>query len=94
MASWATVLAISGFHYSAVTGEMSFGAKPATWFWSNGYAWGTVKIVEKQNEVSVTLNVLKGNLHLQKFKVGTKSKTFKKGFYVQEGSSLNFYIPN
>lgn len=92
MASWGAVPAISGFHYSAVKKEMSFKEKPATWFWSNGYAWGTVKISENQNEYMVTLEVLKGELQLTNFKLGTKNRAFKKGLNIMEGKPANFSV--
>jgi uncharacterized protein (DUF608 family) len=41
MAAWNTHLAWSGFRYSAVTGEITFTAKPGRYFWSNGSVWGT-----------------------------------------------------
>jgi non-lysosomal glucosylceramidase len=45
-ASWAAMLALTGFHYSGVTQQLKFAAagppSPTTWFWSNGSAWGTV----------------------------------------------------
>jgi non-lysosomal glucosylceramidase len=42
MASWAAVLAMTGFHYSAVRREMRFGTLPSgsRTFWSTGDAWG------------------------------------------------------
>ncbi len=90
--SWGAVFAISGFHFSAVTAEMSFAEKPGNWFWSNGYSWGTVKISEKENNYTVTLEVLKGNLRLKKFKVGKKLKVFNGGVNVQEEKPINFSI--
>jgi len=44
MASWAAVLALTGFHYSAVSREMRFGNLPSgsRTFWSTGDAWGVV----------------------------------------------------
>ncbi len=41
MASWAAVLAMTGFNYSSVEKSMTFAAKDGTFFWSNGYAWGS-----------------------------------------------------
>ena len=41
LAAWGAVVAIAGFGYSAVRGEMRFAAAPGTVFWSNGSAWGT-----------------------------------------------------
>ena len=36
MASWASVLACSGFHYSGVDRTMTFTSRPGVYFWSNG----------------------------------------------------------
>jgi uncharacterized protein (DUF608 family) len=44
MASWSAVLALTGFHYSAVSGTMRFQAPDGTHFWSTGDAWGTCTI--------------------------------------------------
>jgi hypothetical protein len=44
MASWAAVLALSGFQYSGVEKSMEFAAGEGTYFWSNGSAWGTCRI--------------------------------------------------
>lgn len=63
MASWASVIAMSGFHYSAVEKSMSFTSKVGNYFWSNGYAWGTCMIKGKK----ATLNVLSGRIELSKF---------------------------
>ena len=43
MASWAAVLALTGFHYDGITREMHFhrAERACRWFWSNGTAWGT-----------------------------------------------------
>jgi len=45
MASWAAVLALTGFHYSAVTKELTLApqAQATTGFWSTGWAWGTFR---------------------------------------------------
>ena len=66
MASWSAVLAFTGFHYSAVQGTMTFAPseKPVTWFWSNGYAWGTFSQEKKRGGVAVELLVLYGRLEL------------------------------
>ncbi|MDO6802471.1 GH116 family glycosyl-hydrolase [Wenyingzhuangia sp. 1_MG-2023] len=71
MMAWAGVLANSGFHYSGVEKSMTFTSKPGTYFWSNGYSWGTCKV---ENKVAV-LTVLSGQLELTSFSlegVGTK----------------------
>ena len=63
MASWAGVLALSGFHYSGVEKSMTFTSNPGNYFWSNGYAWGTCIIDEKK----AVLHVLSGKVELSKF---------------------------
>lgn len=86
MASWSTVLAWSRFSYSGVNREMTFTSRPGTYFWSNGYAWGTCKVDE--NSVP-TLTVLKGNLPLKTLHIGQKKYTHKKGT-VTEGQTVTF----
>ena len=66
MASWAGVLAWSGFHYSGIRQEIGFTDSPGTYFWSNGYAWGVCKVTEKE----AILKVLKGELSLKQIKIG------------------------
>lgn len=68
MASWATVLAYSGFHYSAVNWQMQITDKPGRYFWSNGSAWG-ICVVDQD---CVQLQVLKGTLKLKKMLVGSR----------------------
>ena len=68
MASWAGVLAWSGFQYSGVEQRMAFTDKPGKYFWSNGYAWGTCEV----SEDDVTLELLKGKLRLKQLKIGDR----------------------
>ena len=81
MASWASILALSGFHYSGVEKQMTFTSRPGTYFWSNGYAWGTCEV---KADGSAVLTVMKGTLQLNKLLIGTKTykiknKTIKEG---------------
>ena len=62
MASWATIIALSEFSYSGVDKTMSITSRPGTYFWSNGYAWGTCNVENRK----VTITVLHGNLKLSK----------------------------
>lgn len=79
MASWAGILAQSGFQFSAVEQSMKFHAKQGTWFWSNGAAWGTCHI-KKENEKWVAyLEVLHGEVTIKSFQLGKElKKNFKK----------------
>ena len=69
MASWAAVLALSGFHYSGVEKAMTFSPVEGKHFWSNGYAWGTCALKKSANAVEVDLSVLHGQLALARFKL-------------------------
>jgi uncharacterized protein (DUF608 family) len=71
MASWAAVLALSGFQYSGVTQSMTFAApeQPAQVFWSNGYAWGSCVRTPSPDGVDVALTVLHGRLSLRRLAI-------------------------
>ncbi|MCG8311417.1 MAG: non-lysosomal glucosylceramidase, partial [Cytophagales bacterium] len=67
MASWSGILAYTGFEYSAVAKIMKFNAMEGNFFWSNGYAYGTVKISEHNNKYTTDITVLSGKLALKEF---------------------------
>ncbi len=93
MASWASVLAITGFHYSAIDKTMKMNAKPGKWFWSNGYSWGTVDIQKKDLKYNIKLNVLFGELMIESFELkGTGIFKVKTQTNLGEGKSLQFEI--
>ena len=85
MASWSTVLAYSGFHYSGVDKTMSITDAEGKWFWSNGSAWGTVT----NRDGRTTLEVIEGNLELKSFSSG-ETKRFKKKLSLKAGESYSF----
>ena len=66
MASWAAVLALTGFHYSGTEQAITFAAaeEPVTWFWSTGYAWGTCTQRPRKRRIDVEMAVLAGRLRL------------------------------
>jgi non-lysosomal glucosylceramidase len=66
MASWAAVLALSGFEYSAVDQVMTFAANKGRWFWSTGNAWGTVVLCKDEEGWVTDLHVLGGTLSLRR----------------------------
>jgi hypothetical protein len=62
MASWAGILALSGFQYSGVTKRMTFSAQSGHFFWSNGYAWGQCTIRDEGDSYQIELTVKNGKL--------------------------------
>ena len=72
MAAWASVLAMTGFHYDGVTQEIAFAhvTNPTTWFWSTGDAWGTVRLSPQPQAIAAELTVRGGSLPLRSIKVG------------------------
>ena len=99
MASWAAVLALTGFQWSGVDKAMAFagpqppaGAGPAgaaaSYFWSNGAAWGTCRIAA--NGRSAELEVRHGVLELKTFRAGAAlAKTFSRPVTVRAGEKLS-----
>jgi len=88
MASWAAVLAYSGFNYSAVEKSMEFTANAGTYFWSNGSAWGTCKIGGNKAE----LTVLKGEIQLRSFTLKGHSTKKLKNVNVLESSTITIQL--
>ena len=66
MASWAAIPALTGFHYSAVEESIEFAPHEGTFFWSNGYAWGTVTIRKEEKKYNVTLTAEYGKIRIKK----------------------------
>lgn len=88
MASWAGVIALSGFQYSGVTQSMTFTSRNGTYFWSNGTAWGTCRI----NGKSAELTVLRGSVALKNFTIdGVGSKKLKDA-HIGENQSLKIEL--
>lgn len=93
MASWAALLAQSGFHYSAVDKKLAFTAKAGTYFWSNGWAWGSCTIKDVNGKKQISFTVLKGKIPFKTFQVGDeKPKKFKSNHIVKEGQTIDFTI--
>ena len=89
MASWAGILAESGFHYSAVDKSIQFTDKPGKYFWSTGYAWGICEITKDGDDYRSNLEVLQGKLALNTFQLGEqKAHSFIKTTLIREGESI------
>jgi uncharacterized protein (DUF608 family) len=83
LASWNTLLAWSGFGYSAVDRTMQFAARPGTYFWSNGSAWGTVDL----RPADLRMSVLHGRLGATRVVVGPREARLP-GDAIPEGATL------
>jgi non-lysosomal glucosylceramidase len=81
MASWSLLLAWSDFHYSGVDRSMNFTSRPGTYFWSNGYAWGSCTVTPS----SVTLSVLGGNLSLDRLTLTGRTSPVAKHIRIRAG---------
>jgi hypothetical protein len=94
MASWAAVLALTGFRWSAVTGTMQLAPRPGRHFWSNGSAWGTV-VLEKDGERAfrLRLSVAEGELSLAEVRLGeTRTHRLPARRRLAAGESLDLRI--
>ena len=88
MSSWAFIISYADFLFSAVDKSMRITSRPGTYFWSNGYAWGTCKVTDRQAELSV----LHGNLNLSSFTIKDKGTVNLKNFNITEGESKSIII--
>ncbi len=69
MASWSAVLALSGFHWSAVSNTLKITGRPGKYFFSTGYAWGTVEVFPDSR---AEIHVIEGELPVRQLYVGGK----------------------
>jgi len=93
MASWAAVLALTGFHYSGVEQSMTFAHQDGLHFWSNGHAWGTCRQKTTRKGVSVGLRVLHGSVTLKRFEVtGVGTAAIRGAKTIQAGKSAKWLL--
>jgi non-lysosomal glucosylceramidase len=93
MASWAAVLALTGFQYSGVDKTMTFAPQAGTYFWSNGYAWGTCSLKKNRRGTNVRLSVLQGRLTLSQFSLRDYgSMPFAEPLTIPAGSQAEFTV--
>jgi uncharacterized protein (DUF608 family) len=95
MASWAAVLALSGFRYSGVEQTLEFaGADQARRiFWANGYAWGTCAIEQAADGAEVELTVFHGTLTLQQIRLaGVGAAVFDSPRNISPGETISVHI--
>ena len=93
MASWGAVIALSGFHFSAVAKRMTFSRKAGKYFWSNGYAWGVCGKEDVGDGIIVSLSVEEGILEIVRFCLtGVGERNFGKPAVVSAGKPFEFKI--
>ena len=93
MASWGAINALTGFHYSGVQKTMQMNPQAGTFFWSNGYAWGTCSIKEQGKRSAIMLTVLGGTLKLSRFILeGKGSASLGNGVILQKGETRKLEI--
>lgn len=95
MNSWGLIAALTGFHYSALTGAMTFAASAqhVRWCWSAGSAWGVVELAPTRRRTKVTLTVGGGKLRLRRLALaGVGAAEFKTEKTLAPGRSLTVEI--
>jgi hypothetical protein len=92
MASWGAILALSGFHYSAVAKTMQFARspKPVQWFWSTGDAWGTFHQRPERNGTHVEIQVLGGSTVVRHLRLGQTTFDLHKDIRLTTGKTLRW----
>ncbi|MCL4505298.1 MAG: non-lysosomal glucosylceramidase [Chloroflexi bacterium] len=95
MASWAAILALTGFHYSAVEETMTMSTLKGEQFWSTGYGWGTCEQSSNANGVAIKLRVLGGSLKIRQFSLsGTGSCSLANTAHLNLGATLRLRVRN
>jgi non-lysosomal glucosylceramidase len=89
MAAWGGVVAWTGFEYSAIEKTMKFNPINGNFFWSNGYAYGTVNI----NDTLINIEVLGGQIALDEFTLKNgKRVQFKEELVLNNGDNFEFEV--
>lgn len=93
MAAWAGILSYTGFQYSAVNKSMNFNSKNGTYFWSNGYQYGTINISGTTKNKTVTLSSNNGDLNLKTFSLnGFGTTIFRNGKIFNKDKTIQFEV--
>lgn len=65
MSSWSPLIAYTRYHYQKNRAAMTIRAQEGSYYWSNGYAYGTIAVKEEGDKFSAGLTVEAGNLELE-----------------------------
>ena len=90
MASWGLIVALTGFGYDGRTGRLTFAraGQPARWFWSNGYAWGTIRQSPGESgQLQARLHVGGGSIRVDKVIIGGQEFRAAAGGTLSEGET-------
>ncbi len=94
MISWAAPLALTGFRYSAVDRTLTFAVNEGNFFWSNGYAYGTVRLKGAGDKMAAAIKVLKGELAFKSLTLPALGEIkFKVPQILKQGESREFEVP-
>jgi len=66
MSSWSPLIAYTRFHYQKNTAEMTIRAEEGNYYWSNGYAYGTIAVKKQGDKFNANISVEAGTLELNK----------------------------
>ena len=92
MASWAAILALTGFGYSAVDGYIRFAAPAGErrHFWSNGSAWGSCALSpQADGSCAVEFSVLHGEIAFEELQLtGLGAAQFAETQTLAKGATL------
>ena len=95
MASWAAILALSGFGYSAVDRKIRFAAptQDCRHFWSSGYAWGSCSLSPNGTSCDVEFIVLGGEVRFAELALtGLGAKSFDDTQTLTKGDTLTCQV--
>ena len=65
-----------------------------SWFWSNGYSWGTINIIDSESGgYDIELLVIEGSIKIKKFILNETGKVgFEKPLKISAGETHKFFI--
>ena len=95
MISWAAILALTGFQYSAVDGAIRFAAPDSVcrYVWSSGYAWGSCALNPNAGGCHIDFRVLGGEISFSEFALtGLGARQFDAPQALSKGDSLRMRI--
>ena len=91
MASYALLITLSGFHYSAANHSLSIAPRltdePFQFFFSTASGWGSVKFREGKLEIEL----LEGSLQVDRLSVtwNGRTQTFQPGWHIKAGEKVH-----